>query len=653
MQFQHPEILYLLFLLIIPILIHLFQLQKFEKVAFTNVKLLKQIKQQTRKSSQLKKLLILLSRLLLFTALIIAFAQPYYSANKSLSNVATLIYLDNSLSMQAKGEKGALLEKSKHDLIDSYQNAENTISLMTNNDLYKDLEPSNLKNVLLNIGYSPLKKDLKTILLQMDNLKNDKTKNKRDIILISDFQTINGDLNTLNFDSLNVYSFVQVKPNKAENISIDSVWTTEIDFQNLQLKALIRSHQSVVENLSISLYLDNKLFGKTTVSQDKNMSEEIVFSIPNAKNIIGKFSLQDKQLLFDDVFYFAVGKKVKSRVLAIGETTDYLSKIYTEDEFNFASTTIDRLDYSRIPDQNLIILNSLVYIPESLIISLESHIKNGGNLVIIPNSDSDITSYDKLFSALQIGKVKEKITSKKSVTNINYSHPFFKGVFRKEIKNFQYPNVNIYYPTSLIKASYLLRFDDQTNFISEIKSKVSKIFWIASPLDPDNSNFTSSPLVVPTFYNFAKQNGKEEKIYYTVGQKNEILVKQITNQEEAVLHISNENTDFIPLQSKTTNSIKIQTEMDPLEDGIYQLTNNLDYSKNIAYNYNRAESLMEYLPIRSLSKKHNNVNYFDAVDEAVMTLNDQSKKHNLWHLFIIFALLFLGIEIILQKFLKN
>ena len=653
MQFQHPEILYLLFLLIIPILIHLFQLQKFEKVAFTNVKLLKQIKQQTRKSSQLKKLLILLSRLLLFTALIIAFAQPYYSANKSLSNVATLIYLDNSLSMQAKGEKGALLEKSKHDLIDSYQNAENTISLMTNNDLYKDLEPSNLKNVLLNIGYSPLKKDLKTILLQMDNLKNDKTKNKRDIILISDFQTINGDLNTLNFDSLDVYNFVQVKPNKADNISIDSVWTTEIDFQNLQLKALIRSHQSVVENLSISLYLDNKLFGKTTVSQDKNMSEEIVFSIPNAKNIIGKFSLQDKQLLFDDVFYFAVGKKVKSRVLAIGETTDYLSKIYTEDEFNFASTTIDRLDYSRIPDQNLIILNSLVYIPESLIISLESHIKNGGNLVIIPNSDSDITSYDKLFSTLQIGKIKEKITSKKSVTNINYSHPFFKGVFRKEIKNFQYPNVNIYYPTSLIKASYLLRFDDQTNFISEIKSKVSKIFWIASPLDPDNSNFTSSPLVVPTFYNFAKQNGKEEKIYYTVGQKNEILVKQITNQEEAVLHISNENTDFIPLQSKTTNSIKIQTEMDPLEDGIYQLTNNLDYSKNIAYNYNRAESLMEYLPIRSLSKKHNNVNYFDAVDEAVMTLNDQYKKHNLWHLFIIFALLFLGIEIILQKFLKN
>ena len=330
MQFQHPEILYLLFLLLIPILIHLFQLQRFEKVAFTNVKLLKQLEQQTRKSSKLKKLLILLSRLLLFTALIIAFAQPYYSSNKILSKVTTVIYLDNSLSMQAKGEKGELLQKSKHDLIESYQNAENSISLITNNNVYQDLEVSNFKNVLLNIGYYPKKKEFKTILLQIDNLQNDDPKIKRDIILISDFQTINGDLNNLFQDSLASYNFVQENPNKTENISIDSVWTGEIDFQNRQLKARIRSHHAVVDNLSISLFLNNKLFGKTTASLGKNTSEEILFSIPNSKNIVGKFSLNDNQLIFDNVFYFAANKKEKSKVLAIGETSLFLSKIYTD-----------------------------------------------------------------------------------------------------------------------------------------------------------------------------------------------------------------------------------------------------------------------------------------------------------------------------------
>ena len=37
MQFKNPDILYFLVLLIIPILVHLFQLQKFTKVSFTNV----------------------------------------------------------------------------------------------------------------------------------------------------------------------------------------------------------------------------------------------------------------------------------------------------------------------------------------------------------------------------------------------------------------------------------------------------------------------------------------------------------------------------------------------------------------------------------------------------------------------------------------
>ena len=64
MQFQYPALLWSLLALAIPIIVHLFQLRKFQKVAFTNIALLKKISFQTRKSSQLKKWLTLLSRLL-------------------------------------------------------------------------------------------------------------------------------------------------------------------------------------------------------------------------------------------------------------------------------------------------------------------------------------------------------------------------------------------------------------------------------------------------------------------------------------------------------------------------------------------------------------------------------------------------------------
>ena len=92
MQFKNPEILYFLALLIIPVLIHLFQLQKFVKVPFTNVAFLQKIQQQTRKSSRIKKWLILASRLLLLTAVIFAFSQPYFSNKDRLKKQHTFIY---------------------------------------------------------------------------------------------------------------------------------------------------------------------------------------------------------------------------------------------------------------------------------------------------------------------------------------------------------------------------------------------------------------------------------------------------------------------------------------------------------------------------------------------------------------------------------
>ena len=105
MQFKNPEVLYFLALIIIPILVHLFQFQKFVKTPFTNVAFLKQISRETRKSSKLKKWLILSTRLLLFTAILFSFSQPYFSSKNIDKKQHIFIYLDNSLSTNAKRKK--------------------------------------------------------------------------------------------------------------------------------------------------------------------------------------------------------------------------------------------------------------------------------------------------------------------------------------------------------------------------------------------------------------------------------------------------------------------------------------------------------------------------------------------------------------------
>ena len=75
MSFLFPGFLFGLFALAIPIIIHLFNFRRYKKVYFTNVRFLKELKQESESKSKLRQLLILLSRLLAITALVFAFAR--------------------------------------------------------------------------------------------------------------------------------------------------------------------------------------------------------------------------------------------------------------------------------------------------------------------------------------------------------------------------------------------------------------------------------------------------------------------------------------------------------------------------------------------------------------------------------------------------
>ena len=115
MNFLIPQFLWALLLLIIPLIIHLFNFRRYKKVVFSNVSMLKEIETQSRKTKQLKKWLILLSRLMALSSLILAFALPYFPNQSGLfSRKLVSIYIDNSQSMLAEGENGQLFEDAKN-----------------------------------------------------------------------------------------------------------------------------------------------------------------------------------------------------------------------------------------------------------------------------------------------------------------------------------------------------------------------------------------------------------------------------------------------------------------------------------------------------------------------------------------------------------
>ncbi len=649
MQFKHPEILYALFLLIIPILIHLFQLRRFQKIAFTNVKFLKELELQTRKSSKLKKILILCSRLLLFTSLIIAFAQPYLGKSEEKRPTSTSIYLDNSYSMQARGKDGELLKRAIQDIIEGVSTLEN-LNLYTNDNVYENLSVKDLKNTLLSIKYHPVKTDLKSILLKIEN--NTKKKNTlNDIILISDFQNINIK-NKINFDHLTNYYITQLSPLQISNISIDSIYISRQNNEAIQLTTRIKNSGNPKENISISLYNENLLAGKSSINLLKNATEKVIFNIPTTQKFNGKIKLEDNSLSFDNDFYFTIEKTKKINVTAIGIDNLFISKIYTKDEFKFTSTTLNNLDYNTLNSQHLLILNELESITPSLSNAVKGFIKNGGSLVIIPALNANLNTYNSFLTTLKIGSLTQKQNTELSVTTINFSHPLLKGVFEKQIKNFQYPTVKSYYLNNFNRASSILNFENGKSFISQISTNSGKIYCLTASLNTENSNFKSSPLIVPVFYNFGLYSIHPSQLYYTIGNTNTIeIVEQLKKDE--VIHLTHKDYDYIPLQQITTNKITLTTKEKPSENGFTQAVNNGNILKNIAYNYQTEESNLSYIDTKTFFGDKPNITYTNNVNEAFTSSSTTHKINSLWQWFLALALLFLVIEILLLKFFKS
>lgn len=641
MQFKHPELLYALFLLLIPIIVHLFQLRKFQKVAFTNVAFLKEATLQTRKSSQIKKWLILFTRMLLLAALVFAFAQPFTSKTDAFkTQKETVIYLDNSFSMQAKGSQGELLKRAIQDIISNIPEDEN-ISLITNNNTFKNTTIKAIKNELLQLEYASNSLTTQAALLKSKTVFNKQSNTLKNLVFISDFQEDEGDL-TIQKDSLLNYHFVKLKPVNTANISIDSIYISEKNVSNIELKVILKNNGNPIENLPVSLFNNDNLIAKTSVTIDKETST--TFSIPTNDIINGKVTIDDTSLQFDNTLFFNINNTSKVNVLAVNAGNDsFLKRIYANDMFNYTSATENQLNYNLLESQNLIILNELNTIPNALITALKQYTTQGGALIIIPSTSINKASYNMLLSNYK-SVFNDLISNEKRITSINYSHPLYNnGVFEKQVSNFQYPKVNSYYGVTSNTSSSILKYEDGKPFLFQN----GNAFIFTSSLNNDNSSFINSPLIVPTLYNIGKFSFKIPELYYIIGRNNTFDVSTKLKQDN-VLSLVNSDVNLIPEQRYFNNKVVIKTSEKPNIANTYAIKNKNETVKNVSYNYNRKESNLVYKDLSPL----NNVTVSDSITDVFETIKSDTKVNALWKWFAIFALVLLIIELGILKYFK-
>jgi len=112
--------------------------------------------------------------------------------------------------------------------------------------------------------------------------------------------------------------------------------------------------------------------------------------------------------------------------------------------------------------------------------------------------------------------------------------------------------------------------------------------------------------------------------------------------------VSQKDFEFIPFQQSYTNKTTLTFDDYPEVSGIYDITDEGKVVKHISFNFPREESQIQYMDLDELKASSKN----DNVAALFQNIEKDNSVNELWKWFVILALAFIFIEVLIQKFLK-
>lgn len=687
MNFTYPAFLFALAAIAIPIIIHLFNFRRFKTVYFSNIRFLKEVKQETQAKSKLKHLLVLAARILAVTFLVLAFAQPYLPVNNRkiiAGDKLVSIYVDNSFSMEAINKNGTLLDEAKKraaEIVAAYKPTDR-FQLLTNDFEGKHqrlVNKEEFTQLLDEIKISPTVRTISEVASRQADLLQQNEAKAKTVFMISDFQKTITNIEQLKNDTSLTLNFVPLTAAEKNNVYVDTCWfETPVrqlgQVENLHVR-IKNVSEKVLENNSIKLFINGQQKTPATFNVDKESETEIVLSYVSKEAGVqqGRVEVNDYPVTFDDKFYFSYEVAKNIPVLSINASNTleisgnlYINKLFATDSlFVLNNSPENKLDYSTLGGYRLIVLNGLKTISSGMVQELKRFISNGGSVVVFPAKEIEIPAYNDLFATLNANQYERLDTAKTKVDRINLEHTMYKDVFDPKTfsaTNLNLPIVNKHYVLSKATRNneeYLMKLQNGDIFFSVYNVGKGKLYISAVPPDADFSNFPKHSVFVPTLYKAAIYSQAAMPLFYTIG-KDETIETTVSIAGENVYHIHSTETDFdiIPEHKVANGKTEITIHNQLTNAGNYGLLAGNTPIAGVAFNYSRKESDLtcytaDELNVQLATNDLDNVNVIETGAQSLqqsLTELEQGKK--LWKLCIILVLVFLATEVLLLRFMK-
>jgi hypothetical protein len=672
MQFLYPYFLWALTALAIPVIIHLFYFRRFKKVYFSNVKYLKEIKEETSNRNKLKEWLILLSRLLAMACLIVAFAQPFIPKGEKIKSGKQLVsvFVDNSFSMTTEKEDIPLVDHAKErarQIIESY-GEEAMFQIITHDLLGKHqrfLTREDALSYIDEIRVTSLVQPLSRILTRqyqlLQNGEGDKT-----IFMLSDFQKSIFDLETVK-DSVADINLVPLQSNQIQNVSIDSVWMeNQVALLRQPNRIMVRMTNHAPEEseqVRLSLFQDGQEKPLSIFSMDAGASrtDTIPVVLPSRGIHPLVFTVSDYPVQFDDTYYAVL--QVPDTIIALNiyesQPNTYLEALFGGlSYFGMKNQPVSQIQYQDFSKYNLIILQDIREISSGLANELARYIREGGKVVLFPSTAAGPENYNAFLQSVQAVSLQTKSGLMTEVSKINTEEFIFKDVFSQLKSNVKLPKATesfVIRQNNGNATEAILTNRDGSIYLSKNKFGDGIIYVCSSSLSEEvNDLVRNAEIFVPMLYKMAISGASVKNIAYTIRNQAVIEIRNANIRGDQVYKMKG-NAEFIPGQKNIGRTLLLDVGDQIRNAGFFSIYTGKDTTARVAFNYDRRESDLEMLTTDEMEDKlgDNSLNIrilSDSEQEDMKnTITIRDKGIALWKYFLLAVLFFLFMETLLIR----
>ncbi len=675
-HFQNPAFLFGLLAIIVPILIHLFNFRRYRTVYFSNVKLLRDIQQKTKRESRLQHLIVLMLRILGISALVFAFAQPYIPRSEDNHRNGNLVsvYIDNSFSMEAASREGNLFQ----DALNAAKNVVNAFSfsddyILITNDFFgkysRIMNRDEILSAINEIEISPRSKSLNEIIQLEEHLQASSRNEQVLSYYLSDFQKSRFDFDQIPTNKNHRLFLMPLPAEAVNNVSIDSCWFLSPVFKEEQQAVLnVRVHnygaQDVIK-LPLKLYVNNeqKAVAAIDVKAESYTDYQLSYTLSSSGIQCGTLQIEDAPIVFDDQFYFTYEVLPATRIITIQEKENpYLRALYGKDSlFIYDEMNVNRINYAQFKNAELIVLDQIKEISSGLADELKKFVVAGGNLLVFPSLEQEKDSWKAfLENQLSCNSYEELINGEVKGGRINTESVYFKGALERQEYQVDMPSLLRFYGISspLVPTSEtIMELENKMPMLVVSQVEKGQLFLSAVALNDEFGNAHKNALFFVPLHNIGIKSQRQTQLYGIIGKDEfqTIHKKNESAEDVFVMKLRDDGTEFIPEQRRIGNETMIYFHSQIDKAGFYDVEQGGVVLATFAFNFDRAESDLHYYSRNELEEISDN----DEAQIQVLTVDgkDLSRRIaselngiNLWRWFVGFALLAFLSEILVLRF---